>query len=200
MVKYIAGVEAKMAKMSFDLTGKLLVSMPGMGDPRFAQTVIYICSHSEEGAMGLIINKPSRNVSWQDVIEQIDDVPDQSVGGPVVRRGGPVETGRGFVLHSDDYRSALKTMNVADGIALTATRDILDDIAAGKGPKKALLMLGYSGWGRGQLEGEIAQNGWLTCDASTSLVFDLDDAKKWQASISSLGIDPLGLSAMSGRA
>lgn len=200
MFKYAKAVEAMMSNENFDLTGKLLVSMPGMGDPRFAQTVIYICSHSDEGAMGLIINKPKRNVSWKDVIEQIEDVPNQAAGEPLVRRGGPVETGRGFVLHSDDYRSALKTLDVADGIALTATRDILEEISAGKGPKKAMLMLGYSGWGKDQLEGEIAQNGWLTCDASMALVFDLEDAQKWQAAISSLGIDPLGLSATAGRA
>lgn len=189
-----------MAEARFDLTGKLLVSMPGMSDPRFARTVIYICSHAEEGAMGLIVNKPSADVSWVDVLDQIEDLPLKPADGPVVHRGGPVETGRGFVLHSGEYRSALHTLNIADGIAMTATRDILEDIAAGNGPEKALLMLGYSGWGKGQLEREIGQNGWLTCDATVSLIFEMEDAQKWQAALESLGIDPLGLSATAGRA
>ena len=114
--------------------------------------------------------------------------------------GGPVETGRGFVLHSDEYRSALETLRVGDGIALTATRDILEDIATGKGPERAQLMLGYAGWGPGQLEGEIAQNGWLTCEASPEVIFDLPDAEKWGAALKTLGIDPLGLSASAGHA
>lgn len=189
-----------MADAKFDLTGKLLVSMPGMSDPRFAQTVIYICSHEDEGAMGLIINKPAQNVSWKDVLDQMDDAPEQRFEPPIVRRGGPVETGRGFVLHSNEYRSALQTLDVADGIALTATRDILEDMAAAKGPAQAMLMLGYSGWGKNQLEGEIARNGWLTCAATPDLVFQEDDTAKWQAAVASLGIDPLGLSATAGRA
>lgn len=188
------------AQDAFDLTGNLLVAMPGMSDPRFAQSVIYICSHAAEGAMGLIINKPAGNVSLQDVLSQIEDMPEQVLNVPTVYRGGPVETGRGFVLHSDEYRSALHTLDVADGIALTATRDILEDMGAGKGPQKAMLMLGYSGWGKAQLEGEIAHNGWLTCPATRELVFDLADGDKWHAAVSSLGIDPLGLSAAAGRA
>ena len=114
--------------------------------------------------------------------------------------GGPVETGRGFVLHSDEYRSAMQTMEIEGGFALTATLDVLEDIASGEGPRSALLMLGYAGWGPGQLEAEIAQNGWLTADATTELVFDLPDAQKWEAALRSLGIDPLVLSASAGRA
>ncbi|MGC1494799.1 MAG: YqgE/AlgH family protein [Sulfitobacter sp.] len=189
--------------MSFaklDLTGKLLVAMPGMGDPRFAHSVIYLTAHSAQGAMGLMVNKPAPELKLSDVLDQLVEgsVPvDGSLG---VYIGGPVETGRGFVLHSDEYTSAIETLVVDGGIALTATLDILEDIAAGKGPDKALLTLGYAGWGPGQLEGEIAQNGWLTCDADMALVFGLPDAQKWAAAVQSLGIDPLGLSATAGRA
>lgn len=183
-----------------DLTGKLLVAMPGMEDPRFAHAVIYLAAHSSDGAMGLIVNKPAEGVQMADVLEQLSEahVPDQSALG--VHIGGPVEAERGFVLHSDEYRSAMQTLHVSDGFALTATLDILEDIAIGKGPSRALLMLGYAGWGPGQLEGELSMNGWLTCDAAPDLVFDQPDRSKWSAALNTLGIDPLGLSAAAGRA
>lgn len=189
-----------MADQALDLTGKLLVAMPGMGDPRFDHSVIYMVSHTDEGAMGLIVNKPAPGVSLADVLDQLESAP--SAGGPLhgVHFGGPVETGRGFVLHSDEYASAIHTLPIAPGFALTATLDILEDIAHGKGPDKSLLMLGYSGWGPGQLEGEISQNGWLTCDVPPGLVFELADTKKWAAAVESIGIDPLGLSATAGHA
>lgn len=189
-----------MANDTLDLTGKLLVAMPGMGDARFARSVIYMAAHSADGAMGLLINKPAKGVVMSDVLDLpgTDAALNQSVLG--VHRGGPVETERGFVLHSDEYRSALQTLVIRDGFALTATRDILEDIAAGKGPEKALLMVGYAGWGPGQLEAELGMNGWLTCDADMALVFDVPDDGKWSAAVSSLGVDPLGLSAAAGRA
>ncbi len=184
-----------------NLTGKLLVAMPGMGDARFSHSVIYLSAHSDQGAMGLMVNKPAPELRLSDVLEQlVEDAPPKLAKSLVVHFGGPVETGRGFVLHSDDYRSAIETMVVGGGIALTATRDILEDIAVGKGPAQAQLMLGYAGWGPGQLEGEIGQNGWLTCDATTELVFDLPDAEKWGAALQSLGVDPLSLSSAAGRA
>ena len=150
--------------------------------------------------MGLIINKPAEGVIMADVLDQLstNEVSDQS--GLSVHRGGPVETERGFVLHSDEYRSDLHTLEIGDGFALTATLDILEDMASGKGPEKALLMLGYAGWGPGQLEAELSMNGWLTCDADRGLVFDLEDNAKWSAAVHSLGVDPLGLSAAAGRA
>ena len=158
---------------SSELSGKLLIAMPGMGDPRFAHAVIYVTAHSDEGAMGLMVNKPAPELKLSDVLDQLLEGA-KPVGSSLgVHIGGPVETGRGFVLHSDEYRSAIETLYVADGFALTVTLDILEDIAAAKGPDKALLTLGYAGWGTGQLEGEIAQNGWLTCDATTELVFNL---------------------------
>jgi len=183
-----------------DLTGQLLVAMPGMGDPRFDHSVIYMTAHSDKGAMGLMINKPAAELKLSDVLDQLvkgDNACDSALG---VHIGGPVETGRGFVLHSDDYLSAIETLEVAPGFALTATLDILEDIAAGKGPARALMMLGYAGWGPGQLEAEIARNGWLTCAASAALVYTLPDAKKWSAALDSIGIDPLGLSSAAGRA
>jgi putative transcriptional regulator len=182
------------------LTGKLLISMPGMGDPRFAHSVVFLSSHGEEGAMGLIVNKPAQGVSLSDVLDQLsrDMAPAKKQLG--VHFGGPVETGRGFVLHSDEYRSPLHTLRVEGGFGMTATLDVLEDIARGKGPDKALLMLGYSGWGPGQLENELAQNGWLTADATPEIVFDLKDSEKWEAALGSLGIDPLVLSATAGRA
>lgn len=183
-----------------NLTGKLLVAMPGMGDPRFAHAVIFVADHSDKGAMGLIVNKPAADMALSDVLDQIETPTAAARRDLVVHIGGPVETGRGFVLHSDEYRSAMQTMKVAGGFALTATLDVLEDIAAGKGPAQAQLMLGYAGWGPDQLEGEIAQNGWLTCDATLEMVFDLPDEDKWVAALRSLGIDPLGLSAAAGRA
>lgn len=183
-----------------DLTGKLLIAMPGMGDPRFAHSLIYMAAHSAEGAMGLMVNRPATGVSLGDVLDQLPvSAPEQ---GPTlgVHVGGPVETGRGFVLHSPEYRSAMQTLVIEGGFALTATLDILEDIAVGRGPEKALLMLGYAGWGPDQLEGELGMNGWLTCDATPELVFDLSDEEKWTAAVQSLGVDPTGLSATAGRA
>lgn len=183
-----------------DLTGKLLIAMPGMGDPRFAHAVIMLADHSDKGAMGLMVNKPAEELVLSDVLDQLDSDVIPQPGTLGVHIGGPVETGRGFVLHSDEYKSAMQTMPISPGFAVTATLDILEDIAAGKGPRRAQLMLGYAGWGPQQLEGEIGRNGWLTCDASEKLVFGLPDEKKWSAALNSIGIDPLGLSAAAGRA
>ncbi|KKN39972.1 hypothetical protein LCGC14_0737920 [marine sediment metagenome] len=186
--------------MKLDLTGQLLVAMPGMGDLRFDHSVIFICTHNADGAMGLIVNKPALNLKLSDVLDRVSDVDLDDTSGLGVHLGGPVETERGFVLHSAEYRSVMQTLDIAEGFSMTATLDILEDIARGKGPKQALLALGYAGWGAGQLETEIAQNGWLTCNASAEIVFDLDDETKWAAALKSLGIDPLVLSATPGRA
>lgn len=182
------------------LTGQLLVAMPGMGDPRFAHAVIFIADHSDKGAMGLIVNKPATDVSVSDVLDSIDAGTDPADCELPVHMGGPVETGRGFVLHSDEYQSTMQTMRMGEGFAVTATQDILDDIAAGQGPARAMLMLGYAGWGPDQLESEIAQNGWLTCAATRETVFELPNEEKWSAALRSLGVDPLSLSAAAGRA
>ncbi len=194
------GMTQKNDSMTMDLTGQLLVAMPGMGDPRFDHSVIFICAHDDEGAMGLIVNKPAADLKLGDVLDRLSDVDMDDITGLGVHVGGPVETERGFVLHSAEYRSVMKTTDVAQGVAVTVTLDVLEDIARGKGPRQAMLMLGYAGWDAGQLEGEIAQNGWLTCPCDTDILFTLPDARKWEAALTSIGVDPLGLSATAGRA
>lgn len=183
-----------------DLTGQMLIAMPGMPDPRFEHSLIYMCAHSDEGAMGLIVNKPSSDVTFENLVQQLSIEEVGDVSGIRVHFGGPVELGRGFVLHSPDFRSEMTTLNVDDCFAMTATLDVLESIARGSGPAKRLIVLGYAGWGPGQLEGEIAANGWLICDASSDLVFDTADGDKWEAALGSLGISPLALSSEGGRA
>lgn len=182
------------------LDGHLLIAMPGMGDPRFEKSVIFMCAHSPDGALGLIVNKPSQQVSFGNLLDQLD----LDIGPPQrdirVHFGGPVENERGFVLHSSDYAAESATLKVSENFGMTATVDVLEEIAKGDGPASALLALGYSGWGPGQLEDEILQNGWLTCDADPSLVFASDDNGKWEAALKSMGIDPLLLSSEAGRA
>ncbi len=183
-----------------DLTGQLLIAMPGMGDPRFARSVVYLCAYSDEGAMGLMVNKPASDVTLRDVLDRMDMPFPDEMTAPAVHVGGPVETERGFVLHSDEYRGALHPLVVPGGFALTATQDILEDIAKGEGPDRHLFALGYAGWGSGQLEQEIASNGWLTAPATLALVFDTPDDDKWDAALRSIGIDPVSLSGAAGRA
>lgn len=187
-------------KEPINLTGKLLIAMPGMGDPRFEKAVILICAHSEEGSMGLIVNKPAPGVDVVDLLEQLNIPRAKESHAIRVHFGGPVEHSRGFVLHSGDYTASDATLRVDTDFGMTATLDVLEEIARGSGPEAAVLMLGYSGWGPGQLEAEILHNGWLTCDASPELVFATDSGAIWNNALSSLGIDPTGLSAAAGRA
>lgn len=189
-----------MDRMNTNLCGKLLIAMPMMGDPRFARSVVYMCAHSQEGAMGLIVNKPQPNIRFGALLEQLGIQKGADVRDIRVHFGGPVEGARGFVLHSEDYRSDSGTMEIEAGICMTATLDVLEDIARGKGPKTSMLALGYAGWGPGQLESEIAQNGWLTCDPRDEIVFGRANEHKWTASLKVLGIDPLLLSDTAGRA
>ncbi len=183
-----------------DLTGKFLVAMPGMGDPRFEKSVILVCAHSDEGAMGIIVNKPVGEVTFAGLLEHLN-IPRAPEGRDIaVHFGGPVERGRGFVLHSRDYRGGAATMRIQGGFGMTATLDVLEALARGEGPHRALLALGYSGWGPGQLEDEIARNDWLTADADAALVFADDDGGKWQGALKSMGINPLTLSGTAGRA
>lgn len=186
--------------MTGELSGKLLIAMPGMGDFRFEQSVIFLCAHSGEGAMGLIINKPVKDVVLGDVLGQLDIKVSEKVKGSRVYIGGPVETSRGFVLHSRDFQSDLQTLNVDTDFAMTATLDVLEEIGEPTGPRQSQLMLGYAGWGAGQLEREIRENGWLMCDASPELVFGLDDDAKWAKALGSIGVNPLTLSSAAGRA
>lgn len=181
------------------LAGQLLVAMPGMQDPRFAKTVIYMCAHNGEGAMGLVLNRVFDGLSVPDLFDQLGIEAPGRLAKTSIYFGGPVETGRGFVLHSPDYvRDG--TLVVDDGVALTATVDILRSIAAGNGPALHLLALGYAGWGPGQLDSEIRANGWLNVAADNDLVFDRDLATKWARAMGKLGIDPLMLSDEAGHA
>jgi putative transcriptional regulator len=183
-----------------DLAGKLLIAMPGMGDARFDKSVILLCAHSPDGAMGLIINKPAPDLSFASLLDQLK-IPRAPMGRDIrVHLGGPVERGRGFVLHSPDYKSGGATMAVPGGFGMTATLDVLSALAQGQGPRAALLALGYSGWGPGQLEAEMGRNSWLTADAPPDLVFSAQDKGKWAAALKRLGIDPLTLSGSAGRA
>ncbi len=181
------------------LDGHLLVAMPQMSDPRFARSVIYLCAHSAEGAMGMVVNKLIDSITFPDLLRQLNiDT------GPVSDRirvhfGGPVESGRGFVLHSDDYMQD-STLVIKHGIALTATVDVLRAIAGGSGPRQSMLALGYAGWAPGQLDAEIQANGWLHVDPDDGLVFGTDLESKWQAAINKLGIDISLLSSTAGRA
>lgn len=195
----------KIARSTGYLDNQFLVAMPGMNDDRFARSVIYLCAHSEEGAMGLIINQPQQ-LLFPDLLVQLGLLEEQeAIRLPpptrdiVVRHGGPVDRSRGFVLHTDDYMVE-SSMPVAEDICLTATVDILRAMSSGKGPRHALMALGYSGWGAGQLETEIAQNGWITCPATADLVFDPDIDHKYDRVLASIGIDPVFLSAAAGHA
>jgi len=182
------------------LDGKMLIAMPGMGDSRFDRSVIFMCAHSETGAMGLIVNKPAEDLNFNELLEQLEFSPGKEISEIKVHLGGPVENGRGFVLHSPEYGNGDSTLQVDEDFGMTATLDILEDISNGEGPKDCLLALGYAGWGPGQLEGEIQANGWLTCEASHDLVFGDKDAEKWTAALASLGISPSFLSATGGTA
>ena len=176
--------------------------MPAMADPRFAHSVIYICVHSDAGAMGLIVNKPTPEVQMVDLLEQLGISAAPGVGMRDIRVhfGGPVERGRGFVLHSTDYSAGDSTLRVDDTTAMTATMEVLEQIAQGRGPERSMFALGYAGWGPGQLESEIAGNGWLSCAPRSDIIFGRADDHKWTAALKSMGVNPLGLSPISGRA
>jgi len=177
------------------LDGQLLIAMPVMSDPRFARSVIYVCAHSEDGAMGLVINQRAQHISFPDLLQRLGIVPaDEGLSDDVrsmsIHVGGPVETGRGFVLHSSDYFANDSTLPIEDGVCLTATIDILKAIASGHGPHRAILALGYAGWSPGQLESEIQANGWLNCPADPDLIFDPDLDAKYTRALAKIGIDP----------
>jgi len=187
------------------LDGQVLIAMPSIGDDRFARSVIYMCAHSEQGAMGLIINKAAPLMRFGDLIAQLDVVEDNQQPAEALMEmpvlyGGPVEQGRGFVLHSSDYFTPDSSLPVSDTIALTATVDILRAMAGGRGPARAIIALGYAGWAPGQLENEIQNNGWLTCAADEALLFDLDFDDRYEAALRKLKVDPAMLSSDAGHA
>jgi putative transcriptional regulator len=189
------------------LDGQLLIAMPGMADDRFARAVIYVCAHSAEGAMGIVLNRPAADLSFPDLLVQLDIVPamerirlPQGVGKMQVLMGGPVETSRGFVLHSPDFHIEQSTLPIDDGVCLTATIDILRAIARGDGPRSAVLALGYAGWTAGQLESEIQANGWLTCEADAELIFNSSADVRYELAMRKIGIEPAMLSMEAGHA
>ena len=175
------------------LAGQLIIAMPGMRDPRFEKSVIYMCAHNDDGAMGLVVNRALESLTFPDMLEQLGIDPIGAGAKISVHFGGPVESGRGFVLHSRDYLQEA-TMVVDHDVAMTATIDILKAIAGGEGPRQSLLALGYAGWGPGQLDTEIKSNGWLHVAADSDLVFGPDQDAKWQRAMDKIGIDPRMLS------
>jgi putative transcriptional regulator len=189
------------------LDGQCLIAMPGMADTRFSRSVVYVCAHSEDGAMGIIVNKPAADTRFPDLLVQLDVIPSEELirlpsqaEKLQVLRGGPVETKRGFVLHTADFFLESATLPIDDGICLTATLDILRAIAIGSGPENAVLALGYAGWGAGQLESEIQANGWLHCAADPALLFDDGVETKYARALGKIGIDPAFLSSEAGHA
>jgi putative transcriptional regulator len=185
----------------------MLIAMPAMLDERFARSLIYICAHSSEGAMGIVVNHPAPNINFSDLLVKLDVIPATDLirlpsraGVVKVMRGGPVETERGFVLHSSDFFIENSTLPIDEGICLTATIDILKAIARGEGPASAILALGYAGWAPGQLENEIQSNGWLHCAADPELIFGADIGAKYERALKKIGIAPGMLSSDSGHA
>jgi putative transcriptional regulator len=189
------------------LDGQMLIAMPTMRDERFARSLIYVCAHSSEGAMGIVVNQPAPNIRFSELLVQLEVIPAAELiqlppraGVIKVLKGGPVETGRGFVLHSADFSIENSTLPIDDGICLTATLDILKAIARGNGPQSAVLALGYAGWAPGQLESEIQENGWLHCSADPELIFGSDIDAKYSKALRKIGIDPGKLSSEAGHA
>ena len=183
------------------LEGKLLIALPGMTDPRFERSVIFMCAHSlDTGAMGVCINRPIDGLDFRELVSNLEiETGPQTPDFPILY-GGPVDTGRGFVLHSADYEGDESTMPITDDISLTATLDILRALARGGGPHQALFALGYAGWGEGQIEEEIRANAWVHCDADAEILFAQKPEQKWAAALAKLGIDISGLTANAGRA
>ena len=181
------------------LTGQILIAMPAMTDPRFTKSVIYICVHNEEGAMGLVVNKTIDSLAFPELLKQLDIGVHGIIGDRPIYHCGPLDTGRGFILHSLDYQQD-STISITEGLGLTVTIDVLSDIAENRGPAQSLLALGYAGWGPNQLDDEIQQNAWLQSSADRELIFNLQNDKKWECAISSIGIDLSLLSAETGHA
>lgn len=182
-----------------DFVGQVLLAMPAMSDPRFERSVIYVCAHNDDGAMGIVINKTLDSIDFRELLAHLDIPAAEGADNVPVHFGGPVENQRGFVLHSEDYRHA-ETLVVDNGIGLTATLDILRDLAKGSGPEAAILALGYAGWGPGQLESEFQENAWLLVPSSHDLLFEIANGDKWEHAFNSIGVDLSVLSGTAGRA
>lgn len=189
--------EADMDELT--LTGQLLIAMPGMDDERFAQSVIFVCAHTGEGAMGIVLNRPLQKPTFESLLRQLDVTPTPPARRIQLCQGGPVDHSRGFVLHTADWTGD-GSLRVDEHVALTASLDVLKALAEGAGPREGLLALGYASWGPGQLDGELQQNVWLTAPAGLELLFDTAHATKWRRALASLRIDPLLLSGVAGHA
>lgn len=181
------------------LTGQLLIAMPTMEDQRFSHSVIYMCAHTEEGAMGLVLNRPVTGTTFEDLLKQLEVAPAPPARKINLCDGGPIDGSRGFVLHTADWTTD-GSLQVNNEVALTASLDVLKAIAAGEGPRAGLLALGYASWGAGQLDEEIVANAWLSAPASLDLVFDGDHTTKWMRALASLRVDPALLSGIAGHA
>jgi putative transcriptional regulator len=182
------------------LGGQVLIAMPGMTDPRFRRSLVYLCAHTDEGAMGLIVNKHADDLKLKDLFEKLEIPVGEPIAATPVHFGGPVETGRGFVLHSADYDSGESTLQVDPQVSMTATVDILHAIAENRGPSRSIVALGYAGWSPGQLEEEMRANGWLACEPDEDLLFGDDEATKWDRALAKIGVDPAMLSSWGGHA
>jgi len=179
--------------------GQVLLAMPAMSDPRFERSVIYVCAHNAEGAMGIVINKTLDSIDFHELLDELDIPTDEKSQDIAVHFGGPVENQRGFVLHSSDYQHS-ETLFVDEKVGLTATVKVLRDLASGDGPAQSILALGYAGWGPGQLESEFQENAWLSIPASDALLFEIANDDKWERAFNSIGVDLSVLSGSSGRA
>ena len=195
------------ARLEDNLEGKLLISMPSIAEACFARSVVYICAHSKDGAIGLIVNQAAKSIDFSGLLEQleIDELDKDTTGDTAslshtVHFGGPVETSRGFVLHTPDYFQASSTVQMNDDFSLTSTPDVLKALMEGSGPENCIVALGYAGWSPGQLENEIRQNGWLYCDASPSIVFGHELEDKYDEALRTLGITSSQLIAEAGHA
>jgi putative transcriptional regulator len=182
------------------LTGKFLIAMPGIGDPRFEKSVVLLCMHTRSAAMGVVLNKPRKAVTIGDVLGQLGVEIKRRVPSRPVLEGGPVKPDRGFVLHSEDFAAGPSTQDVAPGVRLTATREVLDALGGAEAPREYVLALGYAGWGPGQLETELAHNVWLVGEAQKGIVYGARHATKWADAIRDIGLDPIQFSGETGRA
>lgn len=178
----------------------MLIATPAIGDPRFARSVVFMCAHTSEHAMGIIVNKPMGALRLPDLLDQLGIESTITTPDRPVLNGGPVDRDRGFVIHTDDFYSEEATLDVASGLGMTATKDVLEAMASHDGPRQAVLALGYAGWGAGQLENEILANAWLVCDPNDELLFDIDLASKWARALNSIGVSPERLSSLHGEA
>lgn len=182
------------------LRGRMLIATPAIADARFERSLIFVCAHTAQHAMGIIVNKPMGALRLPDLLEQLGIASSISAPDAPVLNGGPIDRDRGFVLHSDDYRSDDATLAIAQGVGLTATKDVLEAMTSPAAPRRAVLALGYAGWGPGQLESEIQANAWLTCDSDSALIFDHDLEAKWMRALASIGVSAEKLSSLHGHA